>query len=503
MSNLSEPQRERLRAREGSVSANLTVDSERAPAESTPEKSNENILSAPLLSNSRQDDSRDYLRMRVTRFSDPDEAAAASVDDSRILDRNRAFRQSRGRWSVRRVSRLPQNHNRCHNFCWCCYRGRIWKEWNLGGWFHRLAYQRTGILMFILAFVYSLIVFFFAAVYLTVSYLGQTVETNPDGTEKITPFCHMDINNKLEALYLSMSTMASIGYGISNYFVGDCWTPFGLVLFQVCCAILFDAVAVGLLFHRISRGRKRSRTIAFSDKAVIRRVQGIPYLMFRVGELRRYFLISAAIRCYCVRHIRIPKRKSGFKRDDETGVPLETTHYVSRQMKLLNPNENGGSDIWMGLPQVIVHRMDEESPLVPNGIWYDVNGYPQTPSHISQIAIQSNMEDPLSSNSALNDLDDIAAFLLDRDVEIVVLVEGIDEGTGAATQARHSYKVTDLAWNHKFLPCVFPYTDDGNQQQANNRSGRHPVCSIDFSRFHDIAPAPDDCEACPYVSQNL
>ncbi len=39
------------------------------------------------------------------------------------------------------------------------------------------------------------------------------------------------------ALYFSLSTMATIGYGTSDYYFGDCWTPFILVLIQVFSAI--------------------------------------------------------------------------------------------------------------------------------------------------------------------------------------------------------------------------------------------------------------------------
>ena len=138
-----------------------------------------------------------------------------SVADSRILDRSAGFRQSRGRWSVHRLSRQRPGtlRRRCRCFQWCCLQTPRWSEWNLGGWFHRLAYQRTGILIIILFSVYFCIVLFFAIVYLGVSIMGQTTEENPDGSEKIIPFCHMEIDNKMSALYLSLSTMAAIGYG--------------------------------------------------------------------------------------------------------------------------------------------------------------------------------------------------------------------------------------------------------------------------------------------------
>lgn len=280
---------------------------------------------------------------------------------------------------------------------------------------------------------------------------------------------------------------------VSNYYFGECWSPFLLVLSQVCSAILFDAVAVGLLFHRISRGRIRSRTIAFSDKAVIQRVKGIPYLMFRMGELRRYHLVGATIRCYCVRHERIATTNTIGGHEEATSIA--TTYFMSRQMRLLHPDQCYGSDVWMGLPQVIVHRMDNDSPLVPPSSWYDGNGTLRASNE------KGRRDDLLvqSQEKNFSDLNFMRDFLHDRDAEIVVLVEGTDEGTGSATQARHSYKVTDLAWNHTFAPCIFPFGGAESEQTILLQGRSHPTCSVDFSRFHEIASAPEDCEACAYV----
>jgi len=219
--------------------------------------------------------------------------------------------------------------------------------------------------------------------------------------------------------------------------------------------------------------------------------------MFRIGELRRYHLIGATIRCYCVRHERILVANG----DEESGnVAVETTHFISRQMKLIHPDQRCGSDIWMGLPQVIVHRMDDESPLVPPAKWCDGNGFLHTypESSFSERGKSDSLPPMTTEESRTRDLDAVEDFLNDRDVEIVVLVEGTDEGTGASTQARHSYKVSDLAWNHAFAPCIFPY---GADDSSPTRRGGHPTCSIDFSHFHDVVPAPEDAEACAYVPQ--
>jgi hypothetical protein len=314
----------------------------------------------------------------------------------------------------------------------------------------------------------------------------------------------------------SLSTMTTIGYGVSDYYFGGCYTPLLVVLWQVCTAIVFNAVAVGLIFHRISRGAKRSRSILFSDKAIIRRIRGTPYLMFRLGERRKYNLIDATVRCYCVRHERIPLSQSTHKTSTGVGchdsrVRIETTYFVSRHMRLVQPETQFGSHVWMRLPQIIVHRIDQDSPLLPPSLWFDVEGmpnqYPPPGLHslydktsISSGASIGGSEDPLlavQSNEA--DFCAIHDFLNDRDSEFVVLVEGTDEGTGQNVQARHSYKICDIAWNYTFADCVYPY----NRRQRRGPSSLDPVVTADFSKFHDLVPAPFDCDACAHVPDTL
>ena len=343
----------------------------------------------------------------------------------------------------------------------------------------------------------------------------------------------------MEAMYFSLSTMTTIGYGVSDYYFGGCYSPLLIVLLQICTAIVFDAVAVGLIFHRISRGASRSRSILFSDKAIVRTIKGIPHLMFRLGEQRKYHLIEATVRCYCIRHERLPNYYRSRRRDptvttddieasasatmidggqnQDIGVRIETTPFVSRQMRLVQPDDRFGSHLWMGLPQVVVHRIDEKSPLMPSSpLWFDARGNahsypPQSEEEQSQRSPVSSSEkadlihDSSSNSSGTktmkfshHHLVSLQEFLRDRDVELVVLVEGTDEGTGAATQARHSYKLCDIAWNHRFDDCVHPYS----RRERSGPSTLDPVVSIDFAKFHDIVPAPLDCEACAYVPDN-
>ncbi|KAJ1417231.1 hypothetical protein B484DRAFT_434315 [Ochromonadaceae sp. CCMP2298] len=67
----------------------------------------------------------------------------------------------------------------------------------------------------------------------------------------------------------------------------------------------------------------------------------------------------------------------------------------------------------------------------------------------------------------------VQLFMRDRQVEIIVVVEGVDAATGGMVQARHSYTCDEIEWDKSFVGCVSRDPLDG-------------CTTIDFSRFHDL-----------------
>ena len=137
---------------------------------------------------------------------------------SRILDRDAAFFQSRGRWSVQHISRGETRY--MHTPEGGQHRQTLAKQfWN--NWFHTLASQKTVVLLLILFVSYTTMVVLFAFVYLFVSLAGATHTVDPnDGSTHTELFCDLDIHDHMEALYFSLSTMTTIGYGVSDYYFG-------------------------------------------------------------------------------------------------------------------------------------------------------------------------------------------------------------------------------------------------------------------------------------------
>lgn len=72
---------------------------------------------------------------------------------------------------------------------------------------------------------------------------------------------------------------------------------------------------------------------------------------------------------------------------------------------------------------------------------------------------------------------DLAEFLSERYVEVLVLIEGIEPTTSCTLQARHSYVVPDdVAWDMEFTDCCLMGSSD------------HP-CAVDLSLFHELVPS--------------
>ncbi|CAM9709886.1 unnamed protein product [Scytosiphon promiscuus] len=74
----------------------------------------------------------------------------------------------------------------------------------------------------------------------------------------------------------------------------------------------------------------------------------------------------------------------------------------------------------------------------------------------------------------------IDAYVQDRELEVVVILEGTDTSTGSTVQARHSYCWEDILWDRTFASCV--------------TRGKDGACEVDFSKFHDTLQAPANCD---------
>lgn len=227
--------------------------------------------------------------------------------------------------------------------------------------------------------------------------------------------CFTDIHNFTSAILFSYETQTTIGYG-GRHPTEKCPSAVFAVMVQSVLSTIIDAFAIGWIIAKISRPKKRAETLLFSNKAVINMRDGKLCLMVRVGNLRKSVLVEATIR---MQFIQSRTTKEG------EYIPFE-------QIDLDIDLGNDSDTIFLVTPQIIVHPIDENSPLYEKG------------------------PDDLFGDKW----------------EVIVVLEGMVEATGGTTQARVSYLPKEIEWGNRFKNVV-------------TRGQKEKGYLINFSHFHE------------------
>lgn len=191
--------------------------------------------------------------------------------------------------------------------------------------------------------------------------------------------------------------------------------PFGfyanaLMTLESMVGLFGLALATGLVFARFSRPTAK---IIFSGNAVIAPYRGITGFEFRIANLRKSEIVDLEARVM----VSLMENEEGRR--------------VRRFYKL--PLERNKVDFF-ALAWTVVHPIDKESPF-----------------------------------HGMTEEGCVAA-----DVEILVLLTGMDETFSQTVHARSSYKPHELVWNAKFED-IYQYAQD-----------QGPI-AIDVSRIHNVA----------------
>lgn len=215
-----------------------------------------------------------------------------------------------------------------------------------------------------------------------------------------------------DCFFFSVQTLATIGYGrlvpvtrIAN----------ALVAIEALIGLLGFAILSGLLFARFTRP---SAKLAFSSQALISPYAGGWALMFRLANLRKHDLTAAHAVVSLARWV--PDARAGRRRRFD-------------QLRL-----ERDAIIFMPLHWVIVHPIDEKSPL--HGL----------------------TEEELRA----------------ADPEVVVLVSGHDETFAQTVHARTSFDAREIVWGARFRDM---YITDADH------------VAIDLTRLddYDTVPSPE------------
>ncbi|XP_005883323.1 PREDICTED: inward rectifier potassium channel 4, partial [Myotis brandtii] len=233
--------------------------------------------------------------------------------------------------------------------------------------------------------------------------------------------CIMHVNGFLGAFLFSVETQTTIGYGF-RCVTEECPLAVIAVVGPVHVGCVIDSFMIGTIMAKMARPKKRAQTLLFSHHAVISVRDGKLCLMWRVGNLRKSHIVEA--------HVRAQLIKPYMTQEGE---------YLPLDQRDLNVGYDVGLDrIFLVSPIIIVHEIDEDSPLYGMG------------------------KEELES----------------EDFEIVVILEGMVEATAMTTQARSSYLASEILWGHRFEPVVF-------EEKSHYK--------VDYSRFHktyEVAGTP-------------
>jgi len=211
-----------------------------------------------------------------------------------------------------------------------------------------------------------------------------------------------------DTFFFSVETMGTIGYGAMY---PESTAANLLMVVESIAGLLLAALSTGLVFAKFSRSTAR---MLFSRNAVISPLNGLPTLMFRLGNQRDNQIVDAQLRVVMVRTERLEGGGSFYRMVD---LPLTRQRALSL------------SRSWNAL-----HIIDANSPLQG-----------ETPESLAE-----------------------------KEVEIQILVVGIDDITMQPIHAQHRYYAKDVLYGHRMVD-VLSETPDGH-------------LLLDLRRFHDVEP---------------
>lgn len=304
------------------------------------------------------------LRQTASRY-----LAREQAHGPRLLARGEVLGQSHGRWNIEHDWGRPRG---------CCSLARVQGIFgNARQWlymtdpFHTIVNLSSWKVLTLCVMMYVVAWFVFAIPYYYLSQQSSDdhacgLVDSKEGADRKHPV-KMSF---LDAFFFSVETMATIGYSApSDIFFDGCASMGILISAQTVVGLGMDAVLLGVIFNRMSRGSPRAKTILFSDRAVVRKIRGRYHLMFQVCEMRKHALVEAHVRMYCVR------------KDHDHLATGSVAYFQPFAMRLQHPDDELGGMLMMNLPNIVVHALDAWSPLVPHPVdlrlWRDP-GTPRT-----------------------------------------------------------------------------------------------------------------------------
>ncbi|KAK8814145.1 hypothetical protein WA158_008007 [Blastocystis sp. Blastoise] len=285
-------------------------------------------------------------------------------------------------------------------------------------WFHTLAAFSTGKLILVIFFTYIISVFFWGTVY----YFSRSQG-------------FVDINSYVAALFISLETMTTIGYTVTD--ITGHWLAFVLVFAQALQGILMSSFSIGLIYTRLSRGKTRAKTILFTDHAILRKINGVWHFIFQVCDRRKHQVLQPSIHIYCCQHT--------YNEQDKVRYQLS---YMAQYAE-----HDRDVPLFLALPNQISHVIDKNSPLFPDYI--------------------KDYKDLTAENIIQN--------IREKELEIMVLLDCAEPVTSNNFQARISYIYDEIESNVIYAPCV-------------GQVAKYQTVCIDLDKFNETIPITEESQ---------
>ncbi|KAI4456366.1 inward rectifier potassium channel [Holotrichia oblita] len=374
------------------------------------------------------------------------------------------------------------------------------------------AQWRWTLLVFAMNFLLSWLSF--AIIWWLISYTHGDLDLENMHNETWTP-CVSNIKGFTSCFLFSVETQHTIGYG-GRTTTEECPEAIFVMCVQSISGVMIQAFMVGVVFAKLSRPKKRTQTLLFSRHAVICHRDGVPCLMFRVGDMRKSHIIEAHVRAQLIRH---KVTKEG-----------ESLPFFQTELKVGGDGEE--DKIFFIWPTTIVHKIDRYSPLYTMSATdllrerfeiVVILGKKKLVNSIKLIGAQREailINDKLKGcfRSALHKMvDKIVVIPVNARLHGIiyfiiilycfVIAEGVIESTGMTTQARSSYLPSEILWGHRFQSLITFKKDSGEYEVDyalfnNTIEVDTPLCSAKKLDEHKAALSID-CGAEPLHSDTF
>ena len=316
------------------------------------------------------------------------------------------------------------------------------------------------------------------------------------------------------ALSFALETCTTVGYSLPNdsdsFFEAEClYIQLGIYA-QMTWSMIFNAFFTAFIFTRLSRCDQRSAQVIFSDKAIIE-LKGDKWLFHtRIYDVDSQLpIVECHVRMYCA---------SWLKYEHENETQKQGQPHLLHTMRIMDPNDELNSMLFTGIPMNATHHIDAYSPLAPEHLRDEMNlmkGHGLMLREVDQLAGNTSafpcpvcgesyetagqLKKHIKYTKVLEDADEkvpmegthrVAAFLfiepkltkklalteddiMDqlKDKEIVCVVEGIEPMISGTFQSLHSYRLEDIVFGSRFVPCV------------SKVKGK--IC-VDLDKFHSV-----------------